>query len=69
MSPYAAGCAVCGADLDVGRWDSGPGFGRRAVSWLNALSFGGLPPAAKWLLIGFLVVFFFGGPVLAWLAV
>jgi hypothetical protein len=41
VSPYAAGCAVCGADLDFRRWDSGPGLGTRIGSWFSALSFGG----------------------------
>jgi hypothetical protein len=56
VSPYAAGCAVCGADLDPGRWDSGPRVGNRAGSLFNAVSFGGLPPALIWLLIGFVLV-------------
>ena len=43
VSPYAAGCAVCGADLDPSRWDTGPGAGQRLGSWLSALSFGGIP--------------------------
>jgi uncharacterized protein (DUF983 family) len=41
VSPYAAGCAVCGADLDFRRWDSGPSTLTRAGSWLSALSHGG----------------------------
>ena len=41
VSPYAAGCAVCGADLDPHRWDSGPGIGRRAASLFSAISMGG----------------------------
>jgi hypothetical protein len=48
VSPYAAGCAVCGADLDPSRWDSGPGVGTRISSALNAVSFGALP---GWLLV------------------
>jgi hypothetical protein len=48
VSPYAAGCAVCGADLDPARWDKGPGVGNRISSALNALSFGALP---GWLLV------------------
>jgi hypothetical protein len=40
VSPYAAGCAICGADLDVRRWDSGPSRAKQAGSWLSALSFG-----------------------------
>jgi len=52
VSPYAAGCAVCGADLDPSRWDSGPSAGRRLVSSLNAFSFGGLSQPVKFFLIG-----------------
>jgi hypothetical protein len=43
VSPYAAGCAVCGADLDTARWDTGPGVGQRIASALNAISFGAVP--------------------------
>jgi hypothetical protein len=43
VSPYAAGCAVCGADLDTHRWDSGPSVGNRLSSLLNAISFGAVP--------------------------
>ena len=57
MSPFAAGCAICGADLDTGRWDTGPGVINRAGSWFNALSSGrtkgGMTP---WVVI-FLVFF------------
>lgn len=48
VSPYAAGCAVCGADLDTARWDTGPGVSNRVSSALNAVSFGALP---MWLLV------------------
>jgi hypothetical protein len=48
VSPYAAGCAVCGADLDTGLWDSGPGVGQRVASALNAVSFGAIP---GWLVV------------------
>jgi hypothetical protein len=40
VSPFAAGCAICGADLDTRRWDSGPGPLTRAGSWLAALGSG-----------------------------
>ena len=40
VSPYAAGCAICGADLDTRRWDSGPSLLNRAGSLLSAVSFG-----------------------------
>lgn len=64
VSPYAAGCAVCGADLDPSRWDTGPTAGNRVASALNALSFGGLSANMKFLLIGFALVFF-GIPILS----
>jgi predicted amidophosphoribosyltransferase len=41
VSPYAAGCAVCGADLDPSRWDTGPSFGQRISSLFGAISMGG----------------------------
>ncbi len=56
VSPYAAGCAVCGADLDPSRWDTGPGFGQRAGSWLSALSWGGSSSdLTRWLVLLVLV--------------
>ena len=65
VSPYAAGCAVCGADLDPSRWDTGPGLGNRVGSTLSALTYRGPSGnGAKFLLIGFLLVFF-GTPILA----
>jgi hypothetical protein len=65
VSPYAAGCAVCGADLDTARWNSGPSVGNRIGSSLSALSFAGLGGGwARWLLAGFLLVFV-GLPILA----
>jgi hypothetical protein len=57
VSPFAAGCAVCGADLDTKRWDSGPGPLTRFGSWLSALSFGptkgGMTPIVVILLVVF----------------
>ena len=57
VSPFAAGCAICGTDLDTSRWDSGPGPLTRLGSWLSALSHGptkgGMTP---WIVI-FLVFF------------
>ena len=41
VSPYAAGCAVCGADLDPSRWDTGPSIGNRVSSLWNAVTVGG----------------------------
>ena len=38
--PLAAGCALCGADLDTARFDSGPSPLQRLGSWLSAISFG-----------------------------
>jgi predicted amidophosphoribosyltransferase len=38
--PFAAGCAVCGADLDTTRFDRGPSLLQRAGSWFGAISFG-----------------------------
>lgn len=40
VTPFAAGCALCGADLDPGRWDSGPTLAQRAGSLTAALRFG-----------------------------
>ncbi|WP_445152325.1 hypothetical protein [Baekduia sp. Peel2402] len=37
VTPFAAGCALCGADLDPGRWDSGPTLTQRAGSLTAAL--------------------------------
>ena len=31
VTPYAAGCAICGADLDPRRWQSRPSLLRRLV--------------------------------------
>jgi hypothetical protein len=63
VSPYAAGCAVCGADIDFRRWDSGPGPLARAGSWLSALSHGGEVRGVPVLLVGFMVMF--GGSLIA----
>lgn len=51
VSPYAAGCAVCGADLDQRRWDEGPGALQRAGSWLSALTHGGIPTWVIWAVV------------------
>jgi hypothetical protein len=66
VSPYAAGCAICGADLDPSRWDTGPGASQRAGSFLSALTFSS--STGKWLLIG-AVLLVLGAPVLAMLGV
>ena len=38
--PFAAGCAICGADLDVKRFDSGPTIFQRIGSWFSSIGFG-----------------------------
>lgn len=58
VSPWAAGCAVCGADLDPHRWDSGPSLRTRVSSALNAVSFGAVPLWVIALLLVALVVAF-----------
>ena len=59
VSPYAAGCAVCGADLDPARWDTGPSLGNRVSSLWNAVSVGGYGLGILGLIVlGFLLVFF-----------
>ena len=66
VSPYAAGCAICGADLDTHRWDTGPRAAQRAGSWLSAITFGS--ELGKWLLIGVLLLMV-GLPLLAYLGI
>jgi hypothetical protein len=55
VSPYAPGCAVCGADLDPGRWDTGPSLPTRLSSTWNAISMGGYGFRA---LVAFVIVLF-----------
>jgi hypothetical protein len=66
VSPFAAGGAICGTDLDTHRWDTGPGLANRVGSWFSALGSGpakgGMTP---WVVI-FLI--FFGGSILTTLA-
>jgi hypothetical protein len=58
--PFAAGCSICGADLDMKRWDKGPSLPQRVGSWFSALTFGAaLPPFAIALIAGFLIYWFF----------
>jgi len=64
VSPFAAGCAVCGADLDTSRWDTGPSATNRAGSWFSALSNGG-SVNRNWIWLIVFVVFFLG-PLLAY---
>jgi hypothetical protein len=66
VSPFAAGCAICGADLDTKRWDAGPGIGNRVGSWFSALGSGptkgGMTPLIVLLLVfssGFIIAFFY----------
>jgi hypothetical protein len=59
VSPFAAGCAICGADLDTARWDSGPSVGNRIGSWFAALGAG--PSRSGWTPYIILVAILFGG--------
>jgi len=60
VMPFAAGCSICGADLDTARFDSGPSLPQRLGSWFSALTFGAaLPPFAIALIAGFLLFYFF----------
>jgi hypothetical protein len=52
--PFAAGCAVCGADLDTTRFDGGPSVFNRIGSWFSAIGFG--PTLSGATLIAVLVV-------------
>jgi hypothetical protein len=63
VSPFAAGCAVCGADLDTKRWDKGPSGLNRLGSWLSALSFGP-STAGPWVWILVIAFLMFGGSIL-----
>ena len=64
VSPFAAGCAICGADLDTKRWDTGPGLLNRLGSWLSALSFGPQRGGMGTLII-VLFLLFFGGAIIS----
>ncbi len=61
VSPFAAGCAICGADLDTRRWDTGPGRLKRADSWLAGISFGPQRRVPPWAV---LILILFGGTIL-----
>jgi hypothetical protein len=67
VSPFAAGCAVCGTDLDVHRWDAGPSVANRIGSWFGALG-AGHSYSGPWVWIAILAFFAFGGSVVAWLS-
>jgi hypothetical protein len=58
VSPFAAGCAICGADLDTKRWDTGPSVANRAGSWFSSLGMG-RSLSSRWILI--LVIFLLCG--------
>ena len=60
VSPFAAGCAVCGADLDQARWDAGPGVGQRSSSFLSSLTHGAIPTWALWALVILAVLVVYG---------
>ena len=64
MSPYAAGCAVCGADLDTRRWDAGPTAINRVGSWFSSLGMGP-SNSGPWPLIIFFLFIAFGGSIIA----
>jgi uncharacterized protein (DUF983 family) len=66
VSPYAAGCAICGADLDTRRWGTGPSKIKQADSWLSSLSFGQRRNLPVWAV---LIVILFGGSIISFLYV
>jgi hypothetical protein len=37
VTPFAAGCAICGSDLDPARWNTGPSLTQRAGALVSAL--------------------------------
>ena len=61
-SPLAAGCAICGADLDPARWDTGPSMLQRIGSCLGAISDGPKvsgPAVVLALVVGYLLFYLF----------
>jgi hypothetical protein len=54
VQPLAAGCAICGADLDTTRWDTGPSVLQRAGSWFSSIGFG--PAVSGGTLVAVLVI-------------
>ena len=66
VSPFAAGCAVCGTDLDTKRWDTGPSGLNRVGSWSSSLGAGpSLPSGMGWIIVLFLLLF--GGSIIGFL--
>jgi uncharacterized protein (DUF983 family) len=59
--PFAAGCAICGAELDTARYDRGPSLVQRLGSWFGALSLGttvSFPALLAVLALGYLAMRF-----------
>lgn len=54
VMPFAAGCAICGADLDTTRFDGGPSILNQIGSWFSAIGFG--PRLSGATLIAILVI-------------
>jgi hypothetical protein len=52
--PFAAGCAICGTDLDPTRFDSGPSALQRVGSWFSSIGFG--PTVSGTTLVAVLVI-------------
>ena len=63
VSPFAAGCAICGTDLDTRRWDTGPSVTTRAGSWFSSLGMGA-SKGGPWPLIIVVLLLLFGGSIL-----
>ena len=59
VMPLTAGCSICGADLDVKRFDTGPSVFQRVGSWFSALTSGPQISIPAALIIGFLLFYFF----------
>ena len=65
VSPFAAGCAICGTDLDTKRWDKGPGIGTRIGSWFSALGSG--PTKGGWTPWIVILLVLFSGSIIGFL--
>jgi hypothetical protein len=66
VSPFAAGCAVCGTDLDTKRWDTGPSGINRLGSWFSALSMG-QSFSSPWVWVGIVLFLAFGSSIVGWI--